>query len=433
MKSLRPALLGLGLALAATTPAADKNWPQWRGPNGDGTAPGETAPVTWSDTKNLKWKIPLPGAGASSPVVWGDRLFLTCYSGYGVGGGGGDPRKLLRHVLCISAKTGDILWHKKIEPTAEEDRYGGMGVPEHGYATSTPATDGKSVYVFLGKTGVLAFDIKGKELWRAKTGTQSSRKRWGSATSPVLHGDLILLNTLQEGSALVALHKATGKQAWRWGPKTIAGYQDSYGTPALVKTQSGTEMILAVDGEVWSLNPAKGTFNWYAFTDVRGSNVSPSVIAAGGTIFAFGGYPRQSGIALKLGGKDDVSESKKLWTSTRAPYVASPVHHAGHLYWMDRSGYAVCIDAKTGKEVYRERLQSTRGVPKFYASPILVDGKIISVSRNAGAFVVEAKPKFNQLAQNNFTQDRSVFNASPAVSHGRLYLRSDTHLYCVGE
>ena len=200
MKSLRPALLGLGLALAATTPAADKNWPQWRGPNGDGTAPGETAPVTWSDTKNLKWKIPLPGAGASSPVAWGDRLFLTCYSDYGVGGGGGDPRKLLRHVLCISAKTGDILWHKKIEPTAEEDRYGGMGVPEHGYATSTPATDGKSVYVFLGKTGVLAFDIKGKELWRAKTGTQSSRKRWGSATSPVLHGDLILLNTLQEGA-----------------------------------------------------------------------------------------------------------------------------------------------------------------------------------------------------------------------------------------
>jgi hypothetical protein len=143
--------------------------------------------------------------------------------------------------------------------------------------------------------------------------------------------------------------------------------------------------------------------------------------------------PRQSGIALKLGGKDDVSESKKLWTSTRAPYVASPVHHAGHLYWMDRSGYAVCIDAKTGKEVYRERLQSTRGIPKFYASPILVDGKIISVSRNAGAFVVEAKPKFKQLAQNNFATDRSVFNASPAISNGRLFLRSDTHLYRVGE
>ncbi|MBC8324786.1 MAG: PQQ-binding-like beta-propeller repeat protein [Verrucomicrobia subdivision 3 bacterium] len=437
MKSLRPALLGLALASTAlAAPAADKNWPQWRGPNGDGTAPGESAPLTWSDSKNLKWKLPLPGAGASSPVVWGDHLFLTCYSGYGVGGGdnsGNDPRELLRHVLCISAKTGDILWHKKIKPTAEEDRYGGMGVPEHGYATSTPATDGKSIFVFLGKTGVLAFDMKGNELWRVKTGTQSSRKRWGSASSPVLHGNLLLLNTLQEGGALVALHTATGKQAWRWGPKIIAGYQDSYGTPALIKTKSGTQMILAVDSEVWSLNPAKGTFNWYAFTNVGGSNVSPSVIAAGGAVFAFGGYPRQSGVALQLGGQDDVSNSKTLWTSTRAPYVASPVHHADHIYWMDRSGYAVCLNAKTGKEVYRERLQSTRGVPKFYASPILVDGKLISVSRNAGAFVVEAKPKFNQLAQNSFTSDRTVFNASPAISDGRLYLRSDSHLYCVGE
>ncbi len=429
MNASLPALLGLAL-WTANASAAEKNWPQWRGPNGDGTAPGETAPTAWSDSKNLKWKLPLPGAGASSPVVWGDHLFLTCYSGYGVGGPSGDPRKLLRHVLCISAKTGKILWHKKIAPTAEEDRYGGMGVPEHGYATSTPATDGKSVFVFLGKTGVLAFDFKGNELWRAKTGTTSSRKRWGSATSPVLHDGLLLLNTLQEGGALIALHTATGKQAWRWGPNAIAKYQDSYGTPALIKARTGTEMILAVDGEVWSLNPAKGSFNWYAFTDVGGSNVSPSVIAANETVFAFGGYPRQSGIALQLGGKEDVSESKKLWTSTRSPYVASPVHCKGHLYWMDRSGYAVCLDAKTGREVYRERLQSTRGVPKFYASSIVADGKIISVSRNAGAFVLEAKPKFNQLAQ-NFFNDRSVFNASPAISRGCLYLRSDTHLYCI--
>jgi len=363
-------------------------------------------------------------------VIWGDHLFLTCYSGYGVGDGGGDLRKLLRHVLCISAKTGKILWHKKIAPTAEEDQYGGMGVPEHGYATSTPATDGKAVYVFLGKTGVLAFDFKGNELWRAKTGTQSSRKRWGSATSPVLHEGLLLLNALQEGHALLALHTATGKEAWRWGPKAIDNYQDSYGTPALIKTKTRTEMILAVDSEVWSLNPTNGSFHWYAFTSVGGSNVSPSVIAANGAVFAFGGYPRQTGIALQLGGKDDVSESKKLWTSSRSPYVASPVHHAGHLYWMDRSGYAVCLNAKTGREVYRERLQSTRGVPKFYASSIVADGKIISVSRNAGAFVVEAKPKFNQLAQNDFN-DRTVFNASPAISNGRLYLRSDSHLYCV--
>ena len=119
MRKILSALIIIIIPFAATAVEKTANWPQWRGPNGDGTAPGETAPVTWSDTKNLKWKLPLPGAGASSPVVWGDHLFLTCYSGYGVSGPDGAPRKLLRHVLCISAKTGDILWHKKIEPTAE--------------------------------------------------------------------------------------------------------------------------------------------------------------------------------------------------------------------------------------------------------------------------------------------------------------------------
>lgn len=137
-------------------------------------------------------------------------------------------------------------------------------------------------------------------------------------------------------------------------------------------------------------------------------------------------------MALRAGGKDDVSKTHIDWTSSRSPYIPSPVHHAGHIYWMDRAGYAICLNAKTGKEVYRERLESTGRAPQFYASPVLVDGKIISVSRNAGAFVIEAKPKFKQLAQNVIATDRTVFNGSPAVSRGRLFFRSDTHLYCVG-
>ena len=136
---------------------------------------------------------------------------------------------------------------------------------------------------------------------------------------------------------------------------------------------------------------------------------------------------------MRAGGKDDVSKTHLDWASSRSPYVPSPVHHAGHLYWMDRSGYAICLSAKTGKEVFRERLKSTGRAAQFYASPVLVDGKVISVSRNAGAFVIEAKPKFNQLTQNIFASDRSVFNASPAIANGRIFLRSDTHLYCVGK
>ncbi len=413
--------------------AAEKgNWPQWRGPKGDGTAFGEKVTTVWSDQKNLKWKLRLPGPGASSPIIQDNRVYLTCYSGYGAGRGGGNIRNLMRHLICVDAVTGKPVWHKYLKPAAAEDAYGGMGVPEHGYATATPTTDGKSIYVFLGKSGVVAFDLKGNPIWQTNVGTDSSPRRWGSSSSPILYKNLVILNVLQEGHAIVALNKQNGKKAWSWGPRSFAQYQDSYGTPALVQTKTGAELVIAVPGEIWAFNPENGSISWYSHTQIIG-NVSPSVFPAGEAILAFGGYPRQGGIAIRSGGKNDVTSTHRLWAASRSPYVPSPVHHQGYIYWMDRSGYAVCLNAKNGQEVYRERLRSTTGVPKFYASPVIVDGKIISVSRNAGAFVLEAAPKFKQLAQNTFASDRSVFNGSPAISNSRLYLRSDTHLYCVGK
>ena len=421
--------------VSLTSIAAEKsaNWPQWRGPNGDGTAPGEKAPTTWSETKNLKWKLKLPGYGASSPIVWNDRVYLTCYSGYGAGSRGGSSSGLMRHLVCVDAKTGKSVWQKELKPTKSEDNYSGMGVPQHGYASSTPATDGKAIYVFLAKSGMAAFDLKGKKLWQTSVGSSSSRKRWGSSSSPIVHGDLVFINALQEGHKIFALNKADGKIAWQWGPDSYSSYQDTYGTPTLVKIKDDkTELVLAVPGEIWSFDTKKGDITWYAYTNIggRGGNVSPSAIANGGILYAFGGRPG-SGAAIKLGGKGELKESAKLWTSRISPYIATPVYHEGHLYWMDRSGYAICLNASTGREAYRERLKSSGRTPQFYASPVVVDGKVISVSRNAGAFVIDAKPKFKQLAQNTFASDRSVFNGSPAVSNGRLFLRSDTHLYCI--
>ena len=427
-------LLLIALLAALNTGAAQKisNWPQWRGPNGDGTTLADKAPTTWSETKNLKWKLKLPGYGASSPIVWNDRIYLTCYTGYGAGNRGGSPTNMMRHLVCVDAKTGKTVWQKELKPTKSEDYYSGMGVPEHGYATSTPATDGKAIYVFLAKSGMVAFDLKGKKLWQTSVGTNSSRKRWGSSSSPIIHGDLVFINALQEGNKIFALNKADGKIAWQWGPSAADSYQDTYGTPALVKAKDKTELVLAVPGEIWSFDTKKGDIAWYTYTNVgagRG-NVSPSTITGGDALYVFGGRPG-SGVAVKLGGKGEVKESSHLWTSRSSPYVATPVYHEGHLYWMDRSGYAVCLNASTGREAFRERLKSSSRTPQFYASPIVVGGKIISVSRNAGAFVLEAKPKFKQLAQNIFESDRSVFNASPAISNNRLFLRSDTHLYCV--
>ena len=425
-------LTSLIIAFSSSAAQTSSNWPQWRGPNGDGSAPDEKAPTTWSETKNLKWKLKLPGYGASSPIVGNERIYLTCYTGYGAGSRGGSPANMMRHLVCVDAKTGKTVWQKELKPTKSEDYYSGMGVPEHGYATSTPATDGKAIYVFLAKSGMAAFDLKGKKLWQTSVGTNSSRKRWGSSSSPIIHGDLVFINALQEGHKIFALNKTDGTIAWEWGPSAPDSYQDTYGTPTLIKAKDKTDLVLAVPGEIWSFDTKKGDIVWYTYTNVgagRG-NVSPSTITGGDALYVFGGRPG-SGVAVKLGGKGEVKESSHLWTSRSSPYVATPVYHEGHLYWMDRSGYAVCLNASTGREAFRERLKSSSRTPQFYASPVVVDGKIISVSRNAGAFVLEAKPKFKQLAQNIFESDRSVFNASPAVSNNRLFLRSDTHLYCV--
>ena len=154
---LLPSILAWGLVI--TGYAAPKNWPQWRGPNGDGITQNESVPTNWGESKNLKWKLKLPGPGASSPITWGNQLFLTCYSGYGVSKANGNLQSLMRHVVCVDTKTGKIQWQKDIKAQGNEDQYGGMGVPEHGYATATPATDGKAVYVYLGKTGLIAFDL----------------------------------------------------------------------------------------------------------------------------------------------------------------------------------------------------------------------------------------------------------------------------------
>ena len=164
------------------------------------------------------------------------------------------------------------------------------------------------------------------------------------------------------------------------------GYQD-YATPTLVRSGDRTDLVLAVSNEIWAFDPEKGGINWWLLYNV-GGNVSPSVIAGNGALYAFGGYPRQSGLALKIGGKGDISESHKLWTATRSPYVPSPLYYENHLYWMDRSGYAVCLNAKTGQEVFRERLTSRNRTPKFYASPVFVNGKVISLGNAVKNIIV---------------------------------------------
>lgn len=408
------------------------DWPRFLGPTGSAVVAKADVPLTWSDTENLVWKAPLPGPGSSSPIVVGDKVFVTCWSGYGDREGATDMTRLQRHLVCLHLADGKTLWNTAVASVGEEDPYQGF-ITEHGYATSTPASDGERVYVFFGKTGALAFDMAtGKQVWQMPLGTQSGRMRWGSAGSPILYKDSIIINASDESRAVHALDKKTGKQMWKAEGENL---EMAYGTPVLIDHDGTTDLVFSVPEEVWGLNPETGKLRWYAVHQLPG-NVSPSVVQGQGVIYVFGGFPSTGAAAIKLGGKGDLTAANILWRTNTSSYVPTPVLHNDHLFVVNDQGFALCLDAKTGKDVFRERVieggARGRGKP-FYASPVLIGDRLYCVSRKNGTYVIAADPSgYRQLAHNVFGGDTSQFNATPAVTGNRLILRSDQAVYCIG-
>ena len=405
-----------------------ENWPRFRGPDGEGVSADASIPMSWSDRRNLAWKADLPGPGNSSPIVFGNRVFVTSYSGYGVERNNpGSMEDLQRHLVCFDVATGGELWGKVVKGELPEDRYSGF-ITEHGYASNTPVTDGERVYAFFGKTGAIALDFKtGRELWRVNLGRESGNRRWGSAASPILYKDMVIVTSSEESQSVRALQKATGKEVWRSEGSNL---ELVYGTPRVINAGGRDDLVVAAVNEVWGMNPENGKLRWLAETGVPG-NVCPSVVFDGKTIFAFGGYPRRVAAAIATGGKGDVTETHLKWTNGESPYIPTPVHKDGHLYWVDRSGLAQCVRASDGETVFHERLQSAGGRIQVYASPVIVGDRMVAVTRNAGVFVLDAKPEFKQLGQNVFESDSSEFCATPAISSGRMFLRSHRALYCI--
>jgi outer membrane protein assembly factor BamB len=416
------------LSAAALASAAD--WPRFRGPGGLGL--GESAvPLEWSDEQNLLWKTPLPGPGSSSPVIHGDDVFVTCYSGYGVPGDrGGEPPKLIRHLLCIDRQTGAEKWRRDVAAELPEDAYEGF-LTEHGYASSTPVVDADAVYVFFGKSGVIAFDRAGAELWRVGVGKESSNRRWGSAASLIRHGDLVIVNAAEESQSIRGLDRRTGREVWK---AEAAALELAYGTPAIARLADGREeLVVAVPGEVWGLDPATGKIRWHASHALTG-NISPSVLVEGDVAYVFGGFRSAGSLAVRAGGTGDVTKTHVLWTSKASSYVATPLLHEGHLYWIDDRGQAFCSSAKTGEQVYRTRVAEIGGGGRpVYASPVLAAGRLIVATRWSGTLMLPAKPEYAVLACNRFADDESDFSGTPAVADGRLYLRSGRFLFCVGQ
>ena len=417
--------------LTATQLSDLGSWSRFRGPNGTGMSDDKNIPTEWSDSENLLWKTKLPGAGSSSPVLTDKYVFLTAYSGYGEDKGNvGNMAQLKRSLICIQRADGKIVWTREVEAVQPEDRYQGMGVPEHGYATNSPVTDGQSVFAFFGKSGVLAYDLEGNQLWKVSVGTESGNRGWGTAASLMLYKNLLIVNAAEESHAIVALDKATGKVEWKSEASTLAL---SYGTPAIVNVNdSRDDLVIAVPGELWGLNPKSGKLAWFAQTTMT-DNLSPSIIVDGKVVYAFGGYRSSGSMALEVGGKGDVSKSNVLWTSRNSSYVATPALYDGRLYWIDDKGMYFCVNAKTGELVHRARTPGIAiGDRPVYASPIVINGKIYAQTRTSGLYVVEPGNDLKVIAQNKFASDDSLFNATPAVDGGQLFLRSYKYLYCIG-
>jgi outer membrane protein assembly factor BamB len=401
---------------------AAESWMQFRGPGGQGVSSEKTLPTNWSATENIAWKTALPGAGTSSPILVGDKIYLTCYSGYNVPGQPGEMSDLKRHLVCLNRKDGKLLWKNDIAaklPEQERIR------DDHGYASSTPASDGKAIYCFFGKSGAYAFDLSGKEIWKADLGDELNG--WGSAASPVLFENLVIVNASVESSTLYALNKATGKEVWQ-----LDNIKESWNTPVLAKTKDGkTELLVAVMGQVLGLDPKTGSQLWSCETKIPWYMV-PSTVVEDGVSYWIGGRSGAA-FAVRLGGEGDVSDTHRVWTGTTNSNVPSPLVHGGHMFWAsDNQGIVYCAEAATGKIVYQERLPRA---DQFYASPILADGKIYYITRSGKTFVVAASPKFELLATNDLRSDdeRGMFNACPVVADGRLLIRSDKHLYCIDE
>jgi outer membrane protein assembly factor BamB len=411
----------LALLMVPTLLAA-ADWPQFRGPGGKGAAPASEMglPVQWSDDTGIAWRVKLPGPGASSPIVVGDRVLVTSYSGYGLPGkSGGEVQDLKRHLLCFD-RAGKLLWHKEVA-AAKDSAYSEQEyISLHGYASSTPTSDGKHVYAFFGTAGVIAYDLDGKQLWQQSVGTGTYA--WGSGSSPVLYKDVVIVNASIESGALVALNKKDGKPAW-----SAKGLRMSWSTPTLVPIGGHTEVVVNLPGKVEAYNADNGKPLWDC-PGTRDFYVVPAPIAHDGIVYVVGGRDNLA-LAVKAGSKGEVTP---LWQIAKGSNVSSPVYHDGYLYYAhEQGGIVYCIKASNGKAAYERRLDPA---PEYnYASATYGDGKIYYVSRTDGVYVVAARPTFKQLAHNVIKSDPSVFNASPAIADGRLYLRSDRFLYCIGK
>lgn len=428
-------LSSLVFALAAQVSA---DWPNWRGPSGSGVSAETGLPVSWSATRNVTWKAPLAGVGVSSPIVAGDQVYVTSQIGNGVRRPGSHPRlsqgggaegevalpttdaggQTFFVVQAFARDNGRLLWEHRLAASGELP-----GVHDkHNMASSSPVSDGRMVYAWFATGQIVALDRTGTLVWQRHLGQEISPFdiAWGHSSSPVLHeGLLLLLCDHTPASYLLALDKETGRQTW----KADRGRgRASYSTPIVIDVDGHSEIIVNSSERVDAYEPKNGTLLWH----VGGSNQFPIPVASydSGMLYLSRGYRSGPYMAVRAGGRGDVSSTHVAWqVPTGAPYVSSLVHYRGRVYMANDVGVLTAIDAKTGERVWQER---TPGV--FSASPVAGDGKVYFLSETGETMVLAVDGP--TIVARNDLGERAL--ASPALAGGRIFIRTDGHLFAIG-
>jgi outer membrane protein assembly factor BamB len=434
--------LPLGAALLVAAPLSAGDWPQWRGPNGTGVSSERNLPMQWSADEHIAWKAPLGGLGVSSPVVSGNHVFVTSQAGEGrqrpgnhptlagaadrqaerpLGAGRASPagKMVFFLVEAFDRRDGRRLWQYRAEAKGE--------LPpvhqKHNLASSTPVTDGTLVYAWFGDGQIVALDMNGRLVWQRHLGQDYAPFEidWGHGSSPILYGDsLILLCDHAPASYLLALDRRTGRERW----KADRGKgRSSYSTPLVVAGPRGDELIVNSSDRLDAYDPRNGEPLWHA--DGPNRFPVPTPVAHEGMLYTSRGYRSGPYMAIRPGGRGDVTESHIRWrVATGAPYVSSILFYDHLIYMASDVGVIFCVDARTGERIWQERMEGI-----FSASPVAGDGKVYFVSETGATIVLRAGRTPEVLAINDIGV-RLV--ASPAIAGGQILLRSDDHLVAVG-
>jgi hypothetical protein len=411
-------LWALSVACAATNPCFAENWPGFRGPTGQGISKEKNLPLTWSLRQNLAWRTQIPGTGWSSPIVWENFAFVTSASSDGTS----------CHLLCLDAATGTIVWDKDLFHQATSRK-----LAENSHATPTPVTDGKLVYAAFNGGRVVAVDFHGNIAWDWHDKQFVSKH--GLAVSPILYRDKLIMpfdgngpadpvnigfRTAWDGAFVVALDKHNGQEKWR---ATRGLSRQAHVTPMVIEVNGRPQLVSAAGDVVQGFDPDTGQRLWTARS--QGEGVVPSIVYGQGLVFTSSGYGSPTIRAIYPDGRDDVTATHIAWESrANVPLMPSFVYADGLLFCIKESGVAICLDAKTGQIIWKERPGGTYG-----ASPVLAEGRLYCLAEDGTTTVIAADREYKQLAQNPL---EGLCKASPAVSGGRIFIRSQSSLFCVG-